>query len=57
MLAGVMMLEFLGEEQAARSLERAVLGVLADAGSVTPDLGGKGTTESVTEAVIRAIEG
>jgi len=34
-----------------------VLGVLADPRSVTPDLGGKGTTESVTGAVIRAIEG
>jgi tartrate dehydrogenase/decarboxylase/D-malate dehydrogenase len=52
MLAGIMMLEFLGEESAARAMEAAVLGVLADARQVTPDLGGSGTTESVTNAVL-----
>ena len=57
MLAGVMMLEFLEEEGAARSVERAVLSVLADASAVTPDLGGSGTTESVTAAVVRNIAG
>jgi tartrate dehydrogenase/decarboxylase / D-malate dehydrogenase len=56
MLAGVMMLEFLGEERAARAVERAVLAVLGDPRSVTPDLGGQGTTESVTDAVVRRIE-
>src|SRR5436190_13762439 len=54
MLAGAMMLEFLGEGEAAAVLERAVLRVLADR-NVTPDLGGSGTTESVTSAVVRAI--
>jgi tartrate dehydrogenase/decarboxylase/D-malate dehydrogenase len=55
MLAGAMMLEFLGEGEAAAVLERAVLRVLADQRDVTPDLGGSGTTESVTSAVMRAI--
>jgi tartrate dehydrogenase/decarboxylase/D-malate dehydrogenase len=57
MLSGVMMLEFLGEAQAARLLERAVLGVLNDQKRLTPDLGGSGTTESVTMAVLARING
>ena len=57
MLSGVMMLEFLGEAQAARLLERAVLGVLNDQERLTPDLGGSGTTESVTMAVLARING
>ena len=57
MLAGVMMLEFLEQVGAARSVERAVLSVLADASAVTPDLGGSGTTESVTAAVVRNLAG
>jgi tartrate dehydrogenase/decarboxylase / D-malate dehydrogenase len=52
MLAGVMMLEFLGQAAAAQALERAVLAVLADARTLTPDLGGSSTTREVTEAVI-----
>jgi tartrate dehydrogenase/decarboxylase/D-malate dehydrogenase len=56
MLAGVMMLEFLGEAAAAKLVESAVLRVLADQRDVTPDLGGRGTTESVTSAVLAIIE-
>jgi tartrate dehydrogenase/decarboxylase/D-malate dehydrogenase len=52
MLAGAMMLEFLGKDDAARRLEEAVLEVLAEGRDLTPDLGGKGTTESVTERII-----
>jgi tartrate dehydrogenase/decarboxylase/D-malate dehydrogenase len=52
MLAGAMMLDFLGEEGAARSVESAVRHVLADERTLTPDLGGTGTTESVTNAVL-----
>jgi tartrate dehydrogenase/decarboxylase/D-malate dehydrogenase len=51
MLAGALMLDFLGETAAAALVEKAVLGVLADAREVTPDLGGTGTTRTVSEAV------
>jgi tartrate dehydrogenase/decarboxylase/D-malate dehydrogenase len=52
MLAGAMMLEFLQQEAAARLVESAVRHVLADQRTLTPDLGGTGTTESVTNAVL-----
>jgi tartrate dehydrogenase/decarboxylase / D-malate dehydrogenase len=55
MLSGVMMLDFLGERDAAQLVERAVLGVLAAQRDLTPDLGGKGTTQSVTDAIVNAI--
>ena len=52
MLAAAMMLEFLGEAAAAVRLERAVLRVLGEGRGLTPDLGGDGTTVSVTDRVI-----
>ena len=52
MLAGAMMLDFLDQEAGARSVESAVRHVLADQRTLTPDLGGTGTTESVTDAVL-----
>jgi tartrate dehydrogenase/decarboxylase / D-malate dehydrogenase len=52
MLAGGMMLEFLGQAEAAAVLEKAVLGVLGEAKTLTPDLGGGGTTRDVTKAVL-----
>ena len=52
MLAGSMMLDFLGESAAAAGMERAVLDVLAEGRALTPDLGGTGTTEGVTAAVL-----
>jgi tartrate dehydrogenase/decarboxylase/D-malate dehydrogenase len=55
MLAGAMMLDFLGEAPAATTMESAVLRVLADQRRVTPDLGGPGTTSSVTDAVLSEI--
>jgi tartrate dehydrogenase/decarboxylase / D-malate dehydrogenase len=57
MLSGVMMLEFLGEKDAASALEQAVLEVLAAGRDVTPDLGGRGTTSGVTEAVLALLKG
>jgi tartrate dehydrogenase/decarboxylase / D-malate dehydrogenase len=52
MLSGAMMMEFLGEKDAASALEKAVLEVLAARRDVTPDLGGSGTTASVTASVL-----
>jgi tartrate dehydrogenase/decarboxylase/D-malate dehydrogenase len=54
MLAGAMMLDFLGEAEAARSIEQGVRAVLAE-GHVTPDLGGAGTTRSVSDAVMASL--
>jgi tartrate dehydrogenase/decarboxylase/D-malate dehydrogenase len=50
------MLDHLGEGEAASRLMRAVAQVTGE-GILTPDVGGKATTEEVTEAVIRAIYG
>ena len=55
MLAGAMMLDFLGQPAAAALVEKSVLDVLADRKGLTPDLGGSGTTRSVGEAVARRI--
>jgi len=46
-----MMLDYLGEERAAKRLERAVRGHLAK-GERTPDLGGRGTTKSAASDII-----
>jgi tartrate dehydrogenase/decarboxylase/D-malate dehydrogenase len=47
----VMLLEHLGEAQAARRLMQAIEAVTADPGLHTGDLGGKATTAEVTAAV------
>jgi tartrate dehydrogenase/decarboxylase / D-malate dehydrogenase len=52
MLAGSMMLDFLGEHDAALRLDRAVVRVLTERRQITPDLGGSGTTATVTDAVV-----
>ncbi len=52
MLSAAMMLEHLELHDAARSLETAVLEVLADGKVRTPDLGGTSSTSEVTEAVL-----
>ena len=49
--SGVMMLDHLGEKEAANNLMKAIDATTA-AGILTPDLGGTGTTESVAKAVI-----
>ena len=53
---GAMMLEHLGEKPAADLLMRAVEQVCA-AGILSPDLGGKATTQEVTKAVVEAVRG
>jgi tartrate dehydrogenase/decarboxylase / D-malate dehydrogenase len=53
----VMMLEHLGEPQAAQRLMRAVEAVTADPALHTGDLGGKATTRQVTDAVCAALRG
>lgn len=55
MFAGAMMLEFLGEDEGARALENATLAVLAERRDLTPDLGGNGTTSSVTARIVERL--
>ena len=51
--AGALMLRHLGEEAAADAISKAVDAVLGrgDAAELTRDLGGKGSTTSLAEAV------
>jgi len=51
-LSGKMLLEFLGEQRAADSVDRAVRAVLREGRTLTPDLGGSATTRQVTDAVL-----
>lgn len=55
--SAVMLLEHLGENQAAGRLMTAIERVTADPRYHTPDLGGQARTDEVTEAVIDAIRG
>ena len=52
--SGALMLEHLGEADAARAVEAAIGNTLAD-GPRTPDLGGDATTRDVTAAVVGAL--
>jgi tartrate dehydrogenase/decarboxylase/D-malate dehydrogenase len=53
--SGVMLLEHLGETSAARRLMQAIERVTADATLHTRDLGGRATTDEVTQAVMRRV--
>jgi isocitrate dehydrogenase (NAD+) len=56
-LSGAMMLEHLGENKAAARVKGACEMVLSEgnAALLTPDIGGTGTTASLTDAIIRAL--
>lgn len=54
-LSASMMLEHLGESEAAKGIDAAIAAVLARGDIRTPDLGGTSRTEHVTEAVIAAL--
>ncbi len=53
--SAVMMLDHLGEPDAAKRLMTAIERVLADKRHHTPDLGGPADTKTVTDAVIEAV--
>jgi len=55
-LAGQMMLEHLGEQEAADRVERAVIEVLEEGKVRTYDLGGKSSTSDMGEAVVAAVK-
>jgi isocitrate dehydrogenase (NAD+) len=52
-LCGVMLLKRLGEKTAAEKIHNSVIKVLAEAKSVTPDLGGSATTDEMVQAIIK----
>lgn len=51
LFSALMMLEYLGEEEVASDIRQSVYETLADKSVCTPDIGGKGSTTSFTEAV------
>lgn len=56
MLSAVMLLEHVGQRDAAARMRRGVHAALADGRTRTRDLGGQGDTKTYTEAILRAIE-
>jgi 3-isopropylmalate dehydrogenase len=55
-LSAIMMLEYLGEKEAANTVDKAVLKVLSESKTVTGDLGGKSTTMEMSEAIKEKIK-
>ncbi|NQU70447.1 MAG: tartrate dehydrogenase, partial [Rhodospirillales bacterium] len=53
--SGAMMLEHLGEDEAAAAIVAAIEGLLREDGPKTGDLGGKATTVEVGKAIADAI--
>jgi isocitrate dehydrogenase (NAD+) len=56
MLSSVLMLDYLGERDAARRLRYAIERTYAAGEYLTPDVGGSATTAQFTDAVIRNLE-
>lgn len=54
-LSGAMMLDYLGENEAAERIRKAITAVLEAGTDTTPDLGGSGSTQTLTEAIIKAL--
>jgi isocitrate dehydrogenase (NAD+) len=56
MLAGVMLLEHIGERTAAERLDTAIREAIASKEAATPDLGGSATTRMFTSAVLKRLK-
>jgi isocitrate/isopropylmalate dehydrogenase len=50
-LSGAMMLDWIGQAEAAERVRTAVATVLRGGAQLTPDLGGSGTSRSLTAAL------
>jgi len=50
--SAAMMLEYVGKAEAARKIENAIHRTLESRTGLTPDLGGTGTTKTITDAII-----
>lgn len=55
LLGAVMMLRHLGRGETAERIDAALRQTICDADSLTPDLGGTGTTDTFADAVIRRL--
>jgi isopropylmalate/isohomocitrate dehydrogenase-like protein len=55
-MAGSMMLDYLGEKKAAEKIEKAVLDVLSEGKVRTADLGGSATTSEMSQAIVEKIK-
>ena len=53
--SGAMMLDHLGEKEAARAVERAIFNVLASASVRTRDIGGTASTQDMGEAIMAEV--
>jgi isopropylmalate/isohomocitrate dehydrogenase-like protein len=54
-LAGALMIDYLGEKEAAKKIEDAVAAVLVEGKVRTADLGGKATTSDMADAIVQKI--
>jgi isocitrate dehydrogenase (NAD+) len=54
-MAGAMMLDYLGEKQAAAKIEAAVIDVLKEGKVRTADLGGKATTSEMADTIVAKV--
>jgi isocitrate dehydrogenase (NAD+) len=55
LMSGIMMLDYLGEGDAARRIEKSLHGVYRAGKHLTPDAGGKASTQEFTDEVISAM--
>jgi isocitrate dehydrogenase (NAD+) len=55
LLAAVSMLEHMGQREPAARIRAALETTVKEADTLTPDLGGSGTTETFADAVIRRL--
>ena len=56
LLGAVQMLEHIGRVDAAKRLKQAIVDTMADKDSLTPDLGGTGSTQTFAQAIIKHIK-
>jgi isocitrate/isopropylmalate dehydrogenase len=54
-MASKMMLDYLGETSWAERIDKAIITVLTEGKTLTPDLGGFASTTQVTDALIDAL--
>ena len=57
MMSSVMLLNHLGETQAAHKLQGAVESIYREGKHLTPDVGGPASTDEFTDAVLKAVKG
>jgi isocitrate dehydrogenase (NAD+) len=54
-MAGAMMLDYLGEKEASKKIEDAVIAVLTEGKVRTHDLGGSAKGTEITDAIVQKI--